>query len=188
MAVLANAPDGYLVRNVFAAGGYIPGDNLAFSTSTVAISANVLYCLPFTLNVDIDALAIAVTTGSAGAARMGIYACGVDGEPTTLIEEAAVLDTTSIATVAGALAGVRRLNQPVWVVLVSDATPTLASANGVITLANRGFGTTSITTSTARYGFTVAFTYAALPAVFPAGAKTAMTSSASVPSLAVRIA
>lgn len=178
-----------LTRNVFAAGRYIAPDGVAFSTSTFTIAADTLYCMPLSQDVDVDALCIAVTTGAAGAARMGLYACGLDGEPTTLIDESAPLDTTNIATVVGALAGARRLTEPVWLVLVANATPTLAAFGAAPAGQGHGrFGATSMTAAGATYGFSVAFPYAALPASFPPGTKTSLNTVANIPALAARTA
>lgn len=176
-----------LTRNVLAAGRFIPPTATAFSASTAAISANTLYCVPVSVDCNIDALCMAITTGSAGAARIGLYNCGQNGEPTTLFAQVTV-DTTNIATVAGTLAGVTRINQPMWLVMVSNATPTVATLSGTTTAAMPMFGTTSMTAAGTAFGFSVSFNYAELPGTFPAGARTGLTTITSVPALAVRTA
>jgi hypothetical protein len=177
-----------LTRNVLGAGRYIPGDGLGFSTSTFAISANTLYCVPLWTDVLIDAMMLAVTTGAAGEARMGLYDCDENGNPSTLIEASATLDTTSIATVAGALAAPRRLTGPVWMVMVANATPTVASCAGAAQTGVRNLGSSSMLGSGTPYAFSVPFTYAALPASFPAGSRTGLNTVASIPALGVRTA
>ena len=149
---------------------YLPATSIS-STTTSAIAANTLYFLPHNLPGGlVDRIGIEVTSGSAGAARLGIYA-NENGAPGALILDCGTVDTTGIAIVEATFTAIR-LPEWVWAAVVSDATPTLRV--GAQTASNIIGATTP--SGTAR-GLTRAFSYAALPAT---GAATGVSNVAPI--------
>lgn len=140
--------------------------------TTGAPAANTLYAIPFIVSkvMTIDTLAINVTTlGSGSTPRVGIYADNGNSYPGALVADA--------GTQSGATTGVKSYttNLPVtldpglyWLAYVTNATaPTIrtfavASMNPVL-----GFPSTLGTA--ANLGWSVAFTFGALPSTFTAG-------------------
>jgi hypothetical protein len=140
---------------------YSPASILISSTST-AVAANAIYYLPFCIpNVVFDRIGIEVTTGAAGAARLGLYT-NDGGMPGALILDAGTVDTTNIAIVEATITARAASDEWIWAAAVFDATPTCR--NG--TASGSSFlGSTS--TSSGQRGLTAAFSYAALPAAAP---------------------
>ena len=149
---------------------YTPVTSIA-GTGTGAIAANTLYFLPHNLPGGlVDRIGIEVTSGSAGAARLGIYA-NENGAPGALILDCGTVDTTSNAIVEASFTALR-LPEWVWAAVVSNATPTLRvggqSASNIV-----GASTPS---STSR-GLSRSFTYDTLPAT---GAATGVSNVAPI--------
>ena len=137
---------------------YIPATHIATS-GTAAIVANVLYFVPFLIpGAAFDRIGVEVTTGSAGAARLGLYT-NASGGPLSLILDCGTVDVTSTAVVEASFTAVSLPNDWVWAAIVSNATPTLR---------NGGQGAQSIigcaAPGTAARGLSQSFTYGALPA------------------------
>jgi hypothetical protein len=129
----------------------------------------------------LDRIAIIVTTLLAGKVHFGIFADSGVVYPSSLLLDSGEFDTgtTGVKTATINLT----LNPGLyWAVIVGNAAPTLrALATGgaaAILGLDSGLGTAS------GLGYTVAFTYAALPATFPAGA-TVLTGT--VPAIFVRL-
>lgn len=141
----------------------------AYYTSAVSIAANTLYAYPYVVarTLTIDRIGIYVQALSAGAARLGIYNTGTNLYPGTLLLDAGTVDVSSTGLKAATVS--QQLTKGVYfLVVVSNTTPDLHGGNtnrGGITLLGQytaGFGQTYA-------GWSVAFTYAALPDPFTAG-------------------
>lgn len=137
------------------------------STTAAAVVANILYAQPIKLpGSTIDRIGVNVTTGAAGACRLGIYSNKDNGAnagmPDKLLVDCGTVDTTSIAFVEATFTALQLSNRFVWLVVVFNATP----ACTIGTAANTGLlGASSVTT--ASRGLLGAFTYGALPATVP---------------------
>jgi hypothetical protein len=131
------------------------------STATAAVSANAFYCSPIYLMGAVTRIGIEVTTGSAGACRLGLFNNN-NGFPGSLILDAGTVDTTNIAIVEATIAAITMRNEWIWMGAVFDATPTVRI--GTPTLAfMAGAGST---TASSRV-LTGAFTYGPFPATAP---------------------
>ncbi len=137
--------------------------------STAAIAANTLYAMPFIAEkeISINSIAMKVTTlGGASNIRFGIYS-SLNLYPNSLIVDSGSIPGTTI----GIKSTVVNLTLPqgiYWLVCVCSATApvvsgfTAAGLNSIMGLDN--------TLAALGLGYGVAFTFAALPASFPAGA------------------
>jgi len=153
---------------------YFPGMKAATALTTGAPTANVLRAFPFVAprrGAVLDRIGINVTTLLAGSTRLGIYRTVSESNlyPGDLLLDAGQVDTGT--------AGVKTLtiNQALdpgriyHAGIVSNAAPTLRCiALAGVGISLLGFGAAFPTTPT--LGLSVAFTYAALPTPFPAGA------------------
>lgn len=141
----------------------------AYYVSSVAVVADTLYAYPYVVvrTMTIDRIAIYVATGVSGKARLGIYNTGTNLYPGTLLLDAGEVDVTSSTLVAATVS--QQLTKGVYFfVLVSNVAPDLHGGN-----TNRG-GITILGQNIANFGQTyagwsVSFSYAALPDPFPAG-------------------
>ena len=105
---------------------------LQASTAGAAV-ADRIYYQPFNLPNDVvDRIGINVTTGSAGACRLGLYAADNAGMPGSLIQDCGTVDTTSIAMVEASFSALRLPPKRVWAAATFNATPTntIGSASG----------------------------------------------------------
>lgn len=138
------------------------------SLTTFAMSASILYAIPILLTSAETGQTnnIEVTVQSAGNnLRMGIYADS-DGVPSSLILDAGTVSLTGTG------------NKPIsisqnlsagwyWLACVTNGTPTVRALSQSNALPVLGF--TSATDTTTHVGWSVAFTYAALPNPFTGG-------------------
>jgi len=134
------------------------------------VVANTLYGSLFLVSRDItvDRIAISVQSLSAGNCRLGIYNVGTNLYPGTLL-----LDAGTVATGATGLKTIV-INQSLpkgiyFVALVCDATPTLYGTNATYPPVISPLGLQSTDINAVYQGWSVAFTYAALPTPFTAG-------------------
>lgn len=137
--------------------------------TTLAITANRLYAIPFLLSGTHQFIRIGLYVGtlSAGNCRLGIYA-NQDGDvyPGALVLDAGAVDVGSIGLKEIVIS--QELGPGLyWLALVGNSTPTLraiavAGAMPILGLDN-AFNTAP------GNGWYVAFTYAALPNPFPGG-------------------
>ena len=163
---------------------YAAGMVNATVLTTGAPTANFLRALPLiTGRATLDRIAINVTTGTAGLIRLGIY--NDDGN---LYPSSLVLDAGEVST---GTAGVKTLtiNQTLapglyWLALVNNAASTIRALALGGCMAILGLDATLSTAP--GVGWSAAFTYAALPASFPAGAS--VLTATPVPAVFVRIA
>ena len=157
------------------------------SGTAQTIGANTLWAIPFIVARDmtVDRIAIEVSALAEGAsARLGIYNNGTNLYPGSLLLDAGTVSvaTTGIKTIT--------INQALpkgiyWMVVVSDGNPSLSSlyiyygSTFILGLREDNF-------SYSYLGWSVAFTYAALPDPFTAGGSANVSNNA--PIVAVRIA
>lgn len=114
---------GPTVRSAFTT--YYCAENILQSATALAAVANQIYYQQFHLpNQVVDRIGINVTAGSAGAARLGLYADNGAGMPGSLILDCGTVDTTSIATVEASFTAVRLPPGRFWSAAVFNATPT----------------------------------------------------------------
>jgi hypothetical protein len=151
---------------------YFPTGGSTVGSSTFVTSANVLYAVPIHISHDMTlaALVAQVTTGSAGAVRMGVYNDS-SGYPGSLVVDAGTGDTTGTGTIE--VATTQALSRgKYWIAGVFSATPTLRRFNGTATnnVVAIGYTTADPTGATDTItGVTVAYTYGALPSTFTGG-------------------
>lgn len=145
------------IRSAFTS--YFISPTVLLSTTTSAVTANVVYFQPLFLpNAVIDRIGIEVTTGASGNCRIGLYN-SADGMPSSLIVDGGAISTTSIAVVEATISATTLPATWVWMAAVFDATPTVR----VGTAANPwilGSGSTSVP----QRGISASFTYGSLPA------------------------
>lgn len=149
------------------------GEYCNFSTGrhsvTKAVTANTLYAIPIFISrtLTVDAIAIQVETLSAAAAvRLGIYADGTNLYPGALVLDCS---TVSVATTGIKSATInQQLTKGIyWLALVSNGNPNISSTHP--TLFPLGYSATDFTPTGQQQGWSVAFSYAALPTPFPSG-------------------
>jgi hypothetical protein len=117
--VAARAPvlhPGMRTNNYYLAATVLP------STAVAAISANSIYYQPISITGTVNRIGIEITTGSAGAARLGLYTNN-NGIPGTLILDCGTVDTTNIAIVEATIAETVLRGEWIWMAVVSNATP-----------------------------------------------------------------
>ena len=140
-----------------------------------AMTADKLYAVPFLVarNMTVDRIAINIAVpGAAGKkARLGIYNDGTNLYPGSLL-----LDAGEVAADSGGTKAIT-INQSLmkgiyWLVVVSNGTPQPRMADYSYTPLGLNINLTAFQT-----GWSVAFTYDALPDPFTAGASMVTTSS-----------
>ena len=138
-------------------------------TTSGAMPANILRAMPLPVPMSrtLDRIAINVATASAGLLRLGIYRDS-NVYPSSLVLDAGTVDTETIGVKALTIS--QALTPGLyWVVLVHDGTPAVTAPLHFMSLLNV-LGVGSALFGNAGVGWTVSFTYAALPASFPTGA------------------
>jgi hypothetical protein len=147
---------GVRTNNYYLAASVLP------SAATATISANSIYYQPISISGTVNRIGIEITTGSAGAARLGLYSNN-GGIPGTLILDCGTVDTTSIALVEATIADTVLRGEWMWMAVVSNATPTCRSGTvGSAMVAG------SSTPSAGIRSYVGTFAYAALPVTAPA--------------------
>ena len=164
---------------------YVAGMVNATVLTTGAPTANFLRALPLiTGRATLDRIAINVTAAAAGSARLGIYNDGGNLYPSSL-----VLDAGEVSTGTTGVKALTIINQTLapglyWLVLVSNAASTIRALALGGCMAILGLDATLGTAP--GVGWSATFTYAALPASFPAGAS--VLAATPVPAVFVRAA
>jgi hypothetical protein len=157
--VAARAPvlhPGMRTNNYYLAATVLP------STAVAAISANSIYYQPISITGTVNRIGIEITTGSAGAARLGLYTNN-NGIPGTLILDCGTVDTTNIAIVEATIDAMVLRGEWVWMAVVSNATPACrCGAVGTAMVAG------SSTPGGGIRGYVGTLAYAALPVAAPA--------------------
>lgn len=153
------------------AGRYHVNQYAAGTITNVALVTNTLYAIPFYVAdpKTIIQMAIQVTTSKSGNARLGIYSNGVGTYPDGLLLDAGVVATGTnglkeLTGLSAALSG----NSLYWLALVCSTNPSISGNDAQDNFPLLGFdGALNVVPSSS---YQVAFTYAALPTPFPAGA------------------
>ena len=146
--------------------------SLCRPTEVLTIDANRLYAVPFITAqaITVTKIGIYITSSTAGNARLGIYSDDGTIYPGALVSDCGTIDTSAI--IAAEITGLSislSANSLYWLVLVGNATPTFRAYN--ITSSDMCIlGSVSSAAHTIRMMWHVAYTYAALPANFPADA------------------
>jgi len=147
---------GIRLNNYYMAASVIP------STAVATISANSIYYQPISITGTINRIGIEITTGAAGAARLGLYTNN-GGIPGTLILDGGTVDTTNIAIVEATISDMVLRGEWIWLAVVSNATPACrAGAVGTAMIAGAS------TPSAGIRGYVGTLAYAALPVAAPA--------------------
>jgi hypothetical protein len=147
---------GIRTNNYYLAATVLPGAGAS------AIAINTIYYQPIAISGTINRIGIEVTTGVAGAARLGLYSNN-NGIPGTLILDAGTVDVTSIALVEATISDMVLRGEWMWMALVSNAAATCRTgAIGLSMVAG------SSTPSAGVRGYSGTFAYAALPTAAPA--------------------
>lgn len=147
-------------------------------SATLVMAANTIYanCIHVPRPLTFTRIGIEVTVLSAGNARLGLFTCGTDGAPGTLLLDAGTVSTgtTGIKEIT-----ISQTLQPgyYWAVVVGDATPTI-----------RGLGQNAFdigilgvsAPATVDAAITKSFSYAALSGASPFGTPTFATSNPSM--------
>lgn len=167
---------GQLFGDVPHVSGRFYDSRMHSTLTTLTTAANTLYAVPFYVprTVTYTSITIEVTTLASGKSiRMGIYTDS-SGVPNTLVLDAGTISTTT--TGAKTITISQSLSAGwYWLAGVGDGTPGVRAASQTTALGSMGF--TSGTDTTYHVGFSVAFTYAALPTPFTGGG-TLMTTAA----------
>ncbi len=140
------------------------------SIGTKVIVANNIYSIPFHVNKDesFDTIGIQVSTGSAGSARLGIYKDNGAGTPGTLQQDVGTVDVTSTG-MKTKVASIPLTEGLYWLVIVSDATPSIRGIpidSGVAPLGAPNPGDPNGT------HYLAPFAFAPLPEASPSGGRT----------------
>jgi hypothetical protein len=160
------------------AGRWYGTFDAATAFTTVTISANTLYASPFFVPEELrfDQIAINVTTAGAGGtvARVGIYKDG--STPSTQGYPANLIPGTDVGELAVDTTGVKANAIDVtlppglyWLALVSSGAPALRGV-GVASLDSEILGLGDDLGTAPGVGYSVSYTYGALPSTFPSGA------------------
>ena len=161
-------------------GHHFLGDATANVTLT---AADRIYASPFILAEEtaIDRISIAVTTGAAGNARLGIYYDDGNGNPGALLVDGGTVDVSSVANVEVTISQTLAPGQ-YWTAMVSDVTPGLKHgvSTDMVPVYGWNSGISSKTSQIVRTGFS----YAALPDPFG----TVTLTTGNIPAVAVRAA
>ena len=168
-------------------GQYLTTGIAGTAKTTLAITANRLYAIPFFCpkTITLDRIAIHVSTAGTGNARLGIYQDDGTTNPATAT---LVLDAGEV-TIASTGAKELTINQTLtggylyWLALVSNGTPTLGAV-AVASMMTCFFGLSSITTTAWLTFAYKTFTYNTLPNPF--GGTITLASSA-CPAVFVRL-
>lgn len=152
---------------------YVAGQVNAVATSTATPAINTFYAVPqvVTRPMTLDRLALQVTTAAASSAvRVGIYTNTSNSElyPAALVVDSGALDTTAVGMKNATVSQVLSPGLYWFVYLAGVAAPQVRA----VALAGLSpmLGNSNVLATTVGIGLTVAYTYGALPATFPAGA------------------
>ena len=168
---LGDADKSYLGYCVKGGTRYYTAQFTATALATLVVTANRFYAMPFfvPINFKVDRIAFNVTAQAAGQyARVGIYHDNGLIYPGSL-----VLDGGEFVTTSGiketTISLVLFKGRLYWLVFCASSTPTLRSI-AVAGLSAVFLGLDSTLPTAPGVGYYYAWTYAALPAIYPAGA------------------
>lgn len=132
------------------------------SSAVATIAANSIYYQPIAITGTVNRIGIEITTGVAGAARLGLYSNN-NGIPGTLMLDCGTVDTTSIALVEATIADTVLRGEWIWLAAVSNVAPACRCGT-----AGAGMIAGSSTPSVSVRGYVGTLAYAALPVAAPA--------------------
>lgn len=158
----------------------------ATALTTAALTANVLYAMPLVLDrqTTLNAIQINVTTSRAASSiRVGVYSDNGNLNPANLIIDAGSQASISTGIKSFATGIPITLDAGVyWLVCVSNSNPAIRGF--AVTGLNPILGLDSAMGTTLGLGYSVNFTFAALPSTFPVGS--AILTAAPLPYIGVR--
>ncbi len=142
-------------------------NNAALSTGTP--TANVLRAIPFIVpyNTTLDQIAINVTTLLTGKQRLGIYSDDGNCHPGSRLLDAGEVDTGTTGVKSIAISQAISAGTLLWIVVVGNAATTLRTLPVTSAIDMMGYDNTLGTAG--GVGWSVSYTYATLPATWPAG-------------------
>lgn len=143
-------------------GNYYFAASVLPSAATAAMGVNTVYYQPISITGTVNRIGIEITTGVAGAARLGLYS-NSGGIPGTLILDAGTVDITSIALVEATIADTVLRGEWVWLAVVSNAAATCRCGT-----VGSSMIVGSNTPSAGIRSYAASFVYAALPVAAPA--------------------
>ena len=175
VACVANEMDiGQLSPVPQIANNYINPDSVGFGTGTATTVANLLYFFPFSRLAKVDAVALEVTTLSAGNVRGALYTMHpTTGLPHLLIEEGAAQSTGTTGIKAITFAAARWIDRPVYIATNFSATPTCRAGTAQV---GQSLGMNVLNSSAPYTRLVATHTYGALPADVSALSFTAVNS------------
>lgn len=141
---------------------YYMAANVLPSAAVATISANSIYYQPISISGTVNRIGIEVTTGVAGAARLGLYTNN-GGIPGTLILDCGTVDVTNIAIVEATIADTVLRGEWMWMAVVSNVAP--ACRTGTVGAAMIAGASTP---SAGIRGYVGTFAYAVLSTTAPA--------------------
>ena len=174
------------IIDVVRTGEYSKFSPIWYHAANFVMVADKLYAHSFIVprDITVDRIAIQVLAAAADkSVRLGIYRDG-----TNLYPGALVLDAGTVTAGTTGLKAIT-INQSLtkglyWLALVSDGTPTLGST--ITRMGVLGFSNTDL--AKVNTGWSVAYSYEALPDPFTAGGGVETTSTKNVESIGLRIA
>jgi hypothetical protein len=141
---------------------------ISIAGTTMTLTANFIYAFPFQVQRQIDAgrVGVLVGTAAAGNIRLGLYNSGILGYPSSLVVDFGIVPCNVVGVQEIAWGNTLVRTGLLWLVAVSDVTPTLTRTASDVVLAPLGApGPGQSQTNCWR----VAFAFGALPANYPAG-------------------
>jgi hypothetical protein len=176
-----------LLRGGTVVGWQVAGQANGTVLTTGVVVANRLYAFPLYTGQGgtLDVVAINVTTGAAGNARIGVYSIDpATGLPKDLMYDSGNLDTTGAAVKSIDPNLVLPKNAIVWLAVVFSVTPTVRAmaVGGAISLGvPAAFGTAPVV------GVYAPHVFAALPALFDAGGAIVGNTAVPLPCVAAHV-
>lgn len=164
---------------------YAAGGISAAALVTVTPTANVLRAFPFIVPymTTLDRIAINVTAAVAGNARLGIYADDGNCLPAERLLDAGEVSTATTGVKPLTISQAITAGTLLWLAHVGSAMPSLRAIPAGASIPILGYDATLGTDC--GIGWSVAYTYAALPASWPGGAAV-ITVAAAQPAIFVR--
>jgi hypothetical protein len=179
-ALSGNYPSPTMALSHIMHPGYTPGQyycsGIGATSGTPALVANTVYAAPFYIyhNIGVDQLAFEVTTANASTLVTVAFYTSINNSPDALVftsGDVSIATTgAKVATVSGTLS-----RGWYWAVMVANGTGNVRGVGANVLTS--GFNGQPTPTSTFGCGFSQALTYAAMPATFPTGTRTIITSS-----------
>jgi hypothetical protein len=146
---------GIRVNNYYMSSVVLP------SATTATMTANSIYYQPISVVGTINRIGIEVTTGVAGAARLGLYTNN-NGSPGTLILDCGTVDVTNIALVEATISDMVLRGEWMWMAAVSNVAPACRCGT-----ATNSMVAGALSPSSGIRSYVGSLVYAALPTTAP---------------------